>query len=102
MSEEIKNEEVLSESELENVAGGTYAEFHDDVTLLYKKGIIPYKTYHSGEVYNDIIPKLGNELGMDLKVTYHSSKGNDYQLNGEKISRDEFWDIFNEAWKENK
>ena len=79
MAEEIKKDEILSEEELDNVAGGTRLETYGDGNELYKRGLLSEEdALHSAPV-RDILHQMGYS---------------GYNKNGNTISREQFWKNF--------
>ncbi len=91
-------EEMLTDEELYKVAGGTPSEDANDSRFL---NVLLHGTtkYHQCDRYGefrmfcskparDDLKKSWNSLGIE--ITY-STAGNEYKLNGNKISREEAW-----------
>ena len=90
--EQILKDEVLSDDELDNVAGGNRIETFEDGNELYKRGLISAEdALHSSPVRNKL-----HELGY----TGYQDKGglinnNIYtDKNGNEITRKQFWANF--------
>ena len=102
--EKILKDEVLSENELDEVAGGYADEIQEDANRIRALGrrygieLLPRNRRVSTREVNDAFVTMGNlitqylggkfRLGCDLQ---EDSK-NRYYLNHEKMSRDEIWD----------
>ena len=92
-------DEIMSDEELDKVAGGTLREDADDSRFL---NVLLHETtkYHQCDRYGEFrmfwsskpahadLTKAWNSLGIE--ITY-SNAGNEYRLNGNKISREEAW-----------
>ena len=92
-------DEIMSDEELDKVAGGTPGELADDSRFL---NVLLHGTnkYHQCDRYcafrlffddsaRDDLKKSWNSLGIEVK--YSCCKYNTYKLNGNKISREEAW-----------
>ena len=103
MSKEILKDEILTEEQLDGVAGGTFAESYSDAQSFEKLGVKIFKNDivgvplldHEGFVnLRNAFTKYGvtikddGSIGGDLMGT---SKANEYFINGEKVTRDEAW-----------
>ena len=91
-------EEMLTDDELDNVAGGSPGELADDSRFL---NVLLHGTdkYHQCDRYGgfrmflsqparDDLKKSWNSLGIELE---HQAGPNIYRLNGKEISREEAW-----------
>ena len=107
MSQEIFKDEILTEEQLDGVAGGTFAESYSDAQSFEKLGVKIFK--------NDIVgvPLLDPEGFKNLRAAFDkygvtikddgsifgdlmgTSKANEYFINGEKVTRDEAWKHIN-------
>ena len=91
MAEEIKNE-VMSDEDLDGVAGGTRLETYDDGEELYKRGLLTEdQAYHSTPV-RELLHKMGyggykDYGGIEKGNIYTDKKGN-------IITREQFWQNF--------
>ena len=92
-------DEIMSDDELDKVAGGTPGELADDSRFL---NVLLHGTnkYHQCDRYGefrmfcsesarDDLKKSWNSLGIELIDNRFG--GNIYMLNGKEISRDEAW-----------
>ena len=92
-------DEKLTDDELDNVAGGTPGESANDSRFL---NVLLHETdkYHQCDRYGELkivwsagaredVRKSWYSLGIDFKHGYVG--GNEYKLNGKKISREEAW-----------
>ena len=107
MSKEILKDEILSDNELDNVAGGTFAESYSDANAFEKLGVKIFETKLAGvpildhegfvnlrnafEKYGVTIKDDGS-LGGDIMGT---SKPNQYFIGDKLVSRDEAWKHIN-------
>ena len=91
-------DEIMSDEELDKVSGGTPGELADDSRFL---NVLLHGTnkYHQCDRYGEFkmfwrgnarkdLTKAWSSLGIEM--TY-SDAGNEYKLNGKKISREEAW-----------
>ncbi len=91
-NEKLLNEEMLSDEELEGVAGGTRIETFQDADELYKRGLLNEdQTLHSAPV-RDLLHKMGyngykDNGGIVNGNIYTDKKGN-------VVTRDQFWKNF--------
>jgi hypothetical protein len=91
-------DEKLTDDELDNVAGGTPGETANDSRFLNVL-LQGTDTYHQCDRYGELkilwstaredVRKSWKSLGIDFKHEYLF--GNEYHLNGKKISREEAW-----------
>ena len=107
MAKEILKDEILKDEELDNVAGGTFAESYGDAQAFEKLGVKIFKNDiagvplldHEGFVnlrnaFKDygVTIKDDGSIGGDLLGT---SKANEYFIGGKPVSRDEAWKHIN-------
>ena len=90
--EKILNDEVLSDDELDNIAGGTRIETYQDGDELVKRGLLSEDdALHSSPV-RDVLHKMGYTGYKDNGGLFN---GNIYtDKKGNTISRDQFWKNF--------
>ena len=90
--------ELLSDEELEQVAGGTNAESAADSkflnNLLKGTGFYQCKSYSEKDIYDDLEARLDvllswKSVGIEIKLC--DNVKNIYLLNGKEISRDDAW-----------
>ena len=90
--EKILNEEILDESELEDVAGGTRAEIQADADRLRGLGYLG-----SGKVtveqINDAFLRLGRDYGLKLGYNPDKYDANRYYLDHKKKDHEQIWNI---------
>ena len=90
--EKILQGEILSDDELENVAGGNRLETYADGNELYKRGLLSEDdALHSSPV-RDVLHKMGYAGYKDNGGIINGNIYTDKQ--GNKISREEFWKNF--------
>ena len=107
MAKEILKDEILSDEELDNVAGGTFAESYSDAQSFEKLGVKIFKNDIAG------VPLLDHEGFVNLRNAFNkygvtikddgsifgdmvgTSKANEYYINGKKVNRDEAWKHIN-------
>ena len=93
--EKILKDEILSEEELDGVAGGTRIETYQDGNELLKRGLISEDDALSSSKVREAIHKLGYKYVDHGGVKMFGGKDNEYfNKNGESISRDQFWKNF--------
>lgn len=90
--EKILQDEIMSEDELENVAGGNRLETFEDGNELYKRGLLSAEdALHSAPV-RDMLHKMGyagyEDKGGLINSNIYTDKA------GNKISREDFWKNF--------
>ena len=94
-------EEMLTDDELDKVAGGTSGESADDSRFL---NVLLQGTnkYHQCDRYGewrifwsigarDDLTKAWNSLGIEVENNFGAFSYNTYRLNGKEISREEAW-----------
>ena len=93
--EKILKDEVLSDEELDGVAGGTRAETYADGDELVKRGIISEEDALSSSKVRDAIHNLGYKYKDHGGMALFGAKNNEYfNKDGVGISRDQFWKNF--------
>ena len=94
--EKILEEEILSDDELEDVAGGTRAEIQADANRLRGLGYLG-----SGKVtveqINDAFLRLGRDYGLKLGYNPDKYDANRYYLNHDKKNHKQIWNIIYNA-----
>ena len=91
--ERILDEEILSDEELDNVAGGTRAETYADGDELYKRGLLDAKDASHSTPVREAIHKLGYNY-VDHGGWLFAKDNEYFNKKGESISREEFWKNF--------
>ncbi|MBR2774151.1 MAG: hypothetical protein IKD73_04080 [Selenomonadaceae bacterium] len=107
MAKEILKDEILKDEELEQVAGGTFAESYSDAQQFEKLGVKIFK--------NDLVgvPLLDHEGFVNLRNAFDKygvtikddgsiwgdltgkSKANQYFIGGKEVSREDAWKYIN-------
>ena len=90
--EKILKDEIMSDDELDNVAGGTRLETYEDGDELYKRGLLSEEdALHSAPVRDKL-----HELGYTgYKDNGGIINGNIYtDKKGSTLSREDFWKNF--------
>ena len=103
MSKEILKDEILSDEQLDNVSGGTFAESYSDANEFEKYGVKIFETKLAG------IPILDHEGFVNLRAAFDkygvkiiddgsigtdllgTSKSNQYFIGDKEVSREEAW-----------
>ena len=92
MANEILKDEVLSDEELDGVAGGTRIETFADGDELYKRGLLSAEDALSSAPVRNMLHKMGY---AGYKDNGGIINGNIYtDKSGNTITRDEFWKNF--------
>ncbi len=99
MAKEILKDEILTEEQLENVAGGTRGELSCDTKFLNALGVMDYFLEpgycenHMTEVQGDVNEALQSvEALKGFSVTSVDVKGaNTYSIDGKAVSRVKFY-----------
>ena len=96
MAEEDKiADEMLTEEELDGVAGGTRAETYADGDELVKRGLISEDDAWSSSKVREAIHKLGYKYKDHGGIEIFGAKSNEYfNKKGESVTREEFWKNF--------
>ena len=90
--EKILKDEVLSDEELDNVAGGTIIETLQDGNELYKRGLLSEDDALKSAPVRDMLHKMGYAGYQDKGGIIN---GNIYtDKSGNTISREQFWKNF--------
>ena len=93
--EKILKDELLSDEELDNVAGGTRAETYADGNELYKRGLISAEDAESSSGVREALHKLGYKYKDHGGLAIFGAKNNEYfDKNGASVSREDFWKNF--------
>ena len=107
MAKEILKDEILSDEQLDNVAGGTFAESYSDAQQFEKLGVKIFK--------NDLVgvPLLDPEGFVNLRAAFEKygvtikddgsiwgdltgkSKANQYFIGDKEVSREDAWKHIN-------
>ena len=107
MANEILKDEILKDEELDQVAGGTFAESYSDAQQFEKLGVKIFKNDLAG------VPLLDPEGFVNLRAAFEKygvtikddgsiwgdltgkSKANQYYINGKEVSREDAWKHIN-------
>jgi len=93
--EKIFKDEILSDEELDGVAGGTRAETYADGDELVKRGLLSKKDALSSTKVRETIHNLGYKYKDYGGIEIFGAKNNEYfNKKGESVSREEFWKNF--------
>lgn len=93
--EKILQEEMMSDEELEKVAGGTRDQTYADGKELYKRGLLSSEDALSSTPVREAIHKLGYKYVDHGGVKIFGGKDNEYfNKAGESVSREDFWKNF--------
>ena len=91
----ILDEEILTDDELDNVAGGTRLETFQDGNELYKRGLLSEDDALSSSPVRELLHKMGYKYVDHGGVKMFGGKDNEYfNKAGESVSREEFWKNF--------
>ena len=107
--EKILAEEILSDEELDNVAGGSWLEFTADMLDAKKRGIAGFENLDLTNPDSDLIKMIGDDklrhqyvekvgalfASHGIEMTYNGKfiEKNIYKFNGKEITRQQAWDI---------
>ena len=99
MAKEILKDEILTEEELDNVAGGSRGELSCDTKLLEAVGVMDYSyspgycESHMTEVQGELNQIMaGNEKLKDFSIASVDVKGaNTYKIGDKTVSRAKFY-----------
>jgi len=96
MAKEILKEEMFSDNELDNVAGGTYLESADDAKKFKKLGIDIGAKEIAGVpilLHDEFVKLRGafEKYGVTIKDKGGLINDNEYFIDGKSVSRDDAW-----------
>ncbi|MBO4401349.1 MAG: hypothetical protein J5809_05840 [Selenomonadaceae bacterium] len=100
-NDKIRNDEILSDEELDNVAGGSWMQTSLDIIEAGKSGLVnvnPDDVESVANFYQNNRSELTDmfaKFGIEFTHRGKWYEENDYSFNGQKISRDEAWSIIN-------
>ena len=92
MAKEILKDEILKDEELDRVAGGNRLETFADGDELYKRGLLSAEDALSSSAVRDKLHQLGYTGYEDKGGLLNANIYKDKQ--GNLVTRDEFWKIF--------
>lgn len=84
--EKILKEEIISEEQLEEVAGGYGQEIKDDKLRFAKLRYLRDENASDGELIN-----VFNQFGYNVEIHHGYFTENKYWLNGRQMNRNEVW-----------
>ena len=91
----ILDEEILTDDELDNVAGGTRAETFADGNELYKRGLLSEDDSLSSKPVRELLHKMGYKYVDHGGLKLLGAKDNEYfNKQGVSVSREDFWKNF--------
>ena len=92
MAKEILKDEILSDDELDGVAGGTRIETFQDGDELYKRGLLSAEDALSSAPVRNMLHKMGyagyEDKGGIINGNIYTDKS------GNTITREQFWKNF--------
>ena len=92
MANEILKDEILSDDELDGVAGGTRIETFQDGDELYKRGLLSAEDALSSAPVRNMLHKMGyagyEDKGGIINGNIYTDKS------GNTITREQFWKNF--------
>ena len=95
MAEDKFADEVLSDAELDGVAGGTMLETYGDGDELVKRGLLSADDALSSTKVRETIHNLGYKYKDHGGLSIFGAKDNEYfNKNGESVTREQFWKDF--------
>ena len=93
--EKILKDEVLSDAELDGVAGGTRLETYADGDELVKRGLLSANDAKSSSKVREKIHSFGYEYKDHGGMAIFGAKDNEYfNKSGESVTREDFWKNF--------
>ena len=109
MAKEILKDEIMSDEELEQVAGGSWLEFTADMLDAQKRGIAGFENLNLTDPNSDLIKMIGdNKLrqqyvdklaavfashGITMEYNGKFLEDNVYTYKGKNITREQAWNI---------
>ncbi|MBR3747787.1 MAG: hypothetical protein IKP64_06375 [Selenomonadaceae bacterium] len=109
MAKEILENEILSEDELDNVAGGSWRQFRNDMFEAKERGIEGFENIDPYNLQSDLFKMMRDEKlryqYVDKMVSFFASHGitmeyhekgaelNIYTYKGNRITSDQAWNI---------
>ena len=107
--EKILKDEMISDKELENVAGGSWLQFTADMLDAQKRGIAGFENLDITDPNSDIIKMIGDDKlrhqyvdkvanlfashGVTMEYNGKFLEPNVYTYQGKEISRQQAWNI---------
>lgn len=109
MPKEILKDEILTDEELDNVAGGSWVEFTADMLDAQKRGIAGFENLTLADPNSDLIKMITDDKlrhqyvekvgavfaahGITMQYNGKFLESNIYTYQGKEITRDEAWNI---------
>ncbi|MBR5913574.1 MAG: hypothetical protein IKZ58_04370 [Selenomonadaceae bacterium] len=107
--EKILQDEVMSDEELDNVAGGSWIQFTADMLDAKKRGFAGFENLDLTNPNSDIIKMIGDDklrhqyvdkvgalfASYGITMEYHGKmlESNIYTYKGQEITREQAWNI---------
>lgn len=108
-NENINNEEIMSDEELDQVAGGSWVEFTADMLDAHKRGIAGFENIDLNNPNSDLFKMIGDDklrhqyvdkvagvfAAHGITMEYHGKflEDNVYTYQGNQITREQAWNI---------
>ncbi|MBR0262243.1 MAG: hypothetical protein IJQ85_10695 [Selenomonadaceae bacterium] len=109
MSKEILKDEIMSDEEHDNVAGGSWVEFTADMLDAQKRGIAGFKNLNLTDPNSDLVKMITDDKlrhqyvekvgavfashGITMQYNGKFLEANIYTYQGKQISREQAWNI---------
>ena len=109
MAKEILKDEIMSDEQLDQVAGGSWLEFTADMLDAHKRGIAGFENIDLNNPKSDLFKMIGDEnlrnqyvnkvagvfAAHGITMEYHGKflEDNVYTYKGSQISREQAWKI---------
>ena len=109
MTKEVLKDEIMSDEELDNVAGGSWLEFTADMFDAKKRNIAGFENLDLNDPNSDIIKMIGDDKlrhqyvdkvagvfaahGITMQYNGKFLEANVYTYQGKEITRQQAWDI---------
>ncbi|MBR6014414.1 MAG: hypothetical protein IK062_11660 [Selenomonadaceae bacterium] len=86
-NEKILKEEILSEEELENVAGGYGNEIKEDKRFFAERGYL-----RSADVSDDELKNVFSQFGIGVELHHGYMTANKYYIQGGTYNHNQVWE----------
>ena len=93
--DKIKANEILEDSELEEVAGGNGWETQRDADALRAIGCLTHRRVDKDQI-NDAFYDLGLGIGTEL---HNGEAPNKYFIDNRRVTREELWDYIHHHYR---
>ena len=109
MTKEILKDEIMSDAELEQVAGGSWLEFTADMLDAHKRGIAGFENIDLNNPNSDLFKMINDDslrhqyvdkvagvfAAHGITMEYHGKflEDNIYTYKGNQITREQAWNI---------